>query len=275
MHKLDRTVAGIDRIFHVYTREEALEEGISPRDWRMARTGQWVLSDDGYVFECCKVQRYPKPEKNRISFFFTFSCCRKWLTRRQDSGKVVGNPELEVAEFLEEEAYYMTSPQDWIDQELTTKRAKRAISMWATLFIANEGHLTEEEWKLIGQAYRPTQTNPSATAKSLFKKEKTRDMANAKVTELLEKAGVTRQSVVEHMEELREQAAADGKYNTAYRVLEKQLEMLGMDEDFPPARGDGAPRQIEEKEVKLLGEMEEDLDEKEEVPESATSQPAE
>lgn len=260
MHTLHRTVAGEERDFYVYTEEEASAEGIEPRPWKMmTQAGQWALSDDGYVFECCKVQRYPKPERSRVAFFLTFSCCRKWLTRNQETGEVIGDPTLEVEEFLEEEAYYMTSPEDWIDRELRTSRAKRAISMFATLFIANDGHLTDREWDLIGKAYRPNEKIPAATAKSLFKKEQTRDMANAKIAQLLNDAGVTRSSVVKNMESLRQKAEDDGSYNTAYRVLEKQMEMLGIDGDLP-AGGDGAPKQLDANETKLLTEMEDELE---------------
>jgi hypothetical protein len=261
MHTLNRTVAGEERDFYVYTQEEADDEGVQYRPWQMMTgAGQWAVSDDGYVFECCKVQKYPKPERKRIAFFLTFSCCRKWLTRHRETGEPIGNPTLEVKEFLEEEAYYMTSPEDWIDRELRTSRAQRCISMFATLFIAKDGDLTDKEWDVIGKAYRPSEKIPAASAKSLFKKQKTRDMANAKIAQLLNDAGVTRASVVQNMESLREKAESDGSYNTAYRVLEKQMEMLGIDGDLP-AGGDGAPKQLEENEVKLLTEMESELEE--------------
>lgn len=260
---LDRTVAGEDRTFHVYTKAEADEQGIDYLDWRLARKGRWAISDDEYVFECLKVQKYPKPERNRIAFFFTFSCARKWLTRKRDTAEVVGSPELVIEEYLEKGAFYMSSPQDWIEQELRTTRAKRAISMYATLFVSRDGHLTDQEWDLIGQAYRPNETNPRATAKSLFKKEQVQDMASSKVAQLLQNNGVTRQSVVENMERLREQAMAAESFNTAYRVLEKQMEMLGMEEDLAALVPDEDQDQMEDAEYELLEEMEDELDDEE------------
>lgn len=256
---LDRTVAGESRTFHVYTESEAESEGIDFLDWRLAREGTWAQSDDGYVFECLKVQKYPEQGRDRIAFFFTFSCARKWLTRKKSTATIVGSPELIVEDYLDEGAYYMTSPQPWIDQEVRKTRAKRAISMYATLFIACEGRLSQAEWELIGNAYRPKEKIPEATAKMFFKNPKVQDMASNKIAKLLNSNGVTRQSVVENMERLREKATDEGSFNTAYRVLEKQMEMLGMEDDLAALVPQNS--QMEDAEYQLLEDMEEGLDE--------------
>lgn len=264
MYELDRTVAGQDRTFKVYTLEEAEEEGIPYTDWRMAREGEWCRTDDDYVGECVKVQKYPKPEKNRISFFFTFSFARKWLTRNKDDGSVVGNPHLSFEDRKEKKAYWSTSAKDWVEVELQKTRAKRALNLYATLMVANEGTLTDKEWEMIGESYRPQEEIPAATARRFFNNDRVQKVAQQKVAELFEDAGITERSVVENMEQLRKKAEEDGSYNTAYRILEKQMELLNLEERAEAAgqlpSGDGQPRDIED--AKILDEMEGDLDDR-------------
>jgi hypothetical protein len=276
MLSLDRTVAGESRTFYVYTKDEADDQQIDYIDWRYAREGLWALTDDGDVGECLKVQKYPRENRDRVAYFMTFSFCRKWLTRKKSDASIVGNPELEAQEFLEKGAYYMSSPKSWIEAEVDKTRTKRAISLYATLFIAQDGHLTDSDWNLIGQAYRPFVENPRATVKRLFKKDMIQDMASNKVANLLENAGVTRKSVVENMEKLRQKATADGSFNTAYRVLEKQMEMLGMDEDLAailPEGGDGASQGLEDADYEVLEGIEDTLDEEDGREEKAAQPP--
>jgi hypothetical protein len=262
MIEIERRLDGDLRTHRVYTKAEADEAGIPYLDWRLAREGEWVISDDDYVCECHRVYKIVK--ERVITFQFTLTYCRKWLSRDRQTGSVKGDPELHAEDYLDVgEAFYRSSPGTWVEGELRQSRAKRAISLYATLFIATEGQLGQREWDLIAQAYRPHNDQRIAVARKFFKHELVRETAMNEVVKLLNKAGVTKESVVENLEALREQAEASGKLNTAYRILEKQMEMLRMDQYW-----EGAPMKdrkqlsgdVEDADYEILGGISDNLD---------------
>ena len=197
-------------------------------DWKKAMPGDWVLTDDDFVVELHKRKRYVKPKV--IADHFTFTFCRKFVSYKREGGKLRGNPKLEYAPFrkMDSPSYTGQTAQSWQEQEARRTRTKRVVKLYAKLFVAAEGELTEEDWIVLGRAYRPDQQVPAATVKRLFKQERIIEMVAEELRKLLSGKGLTEDAVLDMYEGIRKRAAKLGQMGVAKSIVDVYRDMLAM-----------------------------------------------
>ncbi len=199
--------------------------------WREAdEEGQWVESDDGLVLQMLKYSVYPKTDRSR-GVYRRFSVSRafeaqnwrpgagggRWVTR--------GNPRLLIRPFLERGGFAEQRPGSWDEQEGKKGRARRGAKLLAVLWLmrtVDGKDLTLADWERVGEAYRPRQTNPRATARVFFKSEEGRRLFHRSLLEVL---GVNEDDIrdeqVAMLKELFGAAKQKGKITEAMEVIDR------------------------------------------------------
>jgi hypothetical protein len=189
---------GEQREFPIYTREEADAEGIKYHDtWWLATPHEWVLTDDGYVAELIGRRHMKmKGDPSVISVEMTLPFTRR-LFKVSRFGKRIDKARLEYGPFKAAGCGYgLAKPETWDQNEARRTRMKRAIEVFAHLYIARVGKLKRADWDKIGQMYRPERPNPGATVKIQFRSDHIRGIAMRRVKEVLTGLGIDAGTVV-------------------------------------------------------------------------------
>lgn len=229
MDLITRRFGGKPKDYAIYTKEEAEELGMEyTPDWKKASPGDWALTDDGYIVELHKRKRYVKP--NRVADHFTFTFCRKFVSYKREGGKIMGAPTLEYEPFraMKEGSYTGMIPQSWAEQEEKKTRTKRVVKLYARIFLAQEGELSEDDWEALGRVYRPDQKVPVATVRRLFKEERIIDMVAEELKKLLGGKGLTEEAVLDMYESIRKRATKLGQMGVAKSIVDTYRDMLAM-----------------------------------------------
>jgi hypothetical protein len=77
MDTITLTYNGKTKHHVVYTRAEADEQGIRYKPWRKARTGEWALTDDGFVAQCLHVKVY-EDKRGSVRTLHVFPFWNQW-----------------------------------------------------------------------------------------------------------------------------------------------------------------------------------------------------
>lgn len=237
MHEITRQFRGEDvtsvygappQTFHVYTKEEADAQGIEYVHWTDARAHDWALTDDHYVGQCLRCKVHPT-KGAAYSHFLTLSFARQWV-RWDGKGNVKGDPFLEFEPYLETGGFQYTAPQTWQEREAKLSRTRDFVRLYARLYIAREGRLKEQDWKLLGMVYRPDQTIAEATAKRLYKQEFVKEMINDEFKKILTDAGFDEQRVLAMYKEIYDKADDLDDTKVMKGVADTIAKLLRMDE---------------------------------------------
>lgn len=214
MDKIIRRISGSPMAFSVYTREEAREKGIKWVHWRVAKGGDWAISDDGYIALCIKRKTYTdRTNHSRACIYLAHGTI--WLSK---------GAHFSYIERKEKNAFSSSSARTWIDKEARSGRAKRAIRAYVDMLL----HYKKIDWDKLGQIYRPNQADPSLTAKRLFRMPKIMELVHVEVENALSKLKIDRGRVAEMMMETYETAQANNKTSDMARITDNFAKMLQM-----------------------------------------------
>jgi hypothetical protein len=212
--KLLRKFGGKPKTWLVYTRDEAIDEGLEFVYWREAEEGDWCLTDDGYVTQLVRRSKaYTEAGPSGATRCqLTFPFCRRW----------------EGTQELLYEDYRDSDTPPWLREELGRERWKRALNMYARILIEKGYPMAEADMHAIGMAYRPDQRVPQATFLRVLRYKEARDMLARELEGILEARGVTREAVVDMWKEAFDTAKETGNSATMRSVAKDLSELLDM-----------------------------------------------
>jgi hypothetical protein len=118
-----------------------------------------------------------------------------------------------------------TNKRRWIEAELRSSRAKRAIRAYVQMCI--DGKI---DWDVLGKLYRPNQKIPVATFKRLLKLKETKAMINEEFDRQLKLNGINIEKVLKEEKEILERTKEKGDYTNSIRILAAWRKSLGMDD---------------------------------------------
>lgn len=207
--------------YHVYPKAEADQAGIDYIDWRDAsETGQWVISDDGYVMRVLDHSVYQDRKDSRKRQFMVLPIARIWITP---------NKRFDARPFLEGGAYYRTSPnQDSQSMAAKTTRAKLFVQMFVAMALSGHFDLTK-----LGRTISPKATHPWIWAKRFLKNEKVKNMIREEMTAALERGGVDAEYLVKRYKDAVDVAELNGKAGDMVKAIDRLCELA----DAMPAPG--------------------------------------
>jgi hypothetical protein len=153
METITRSWQKVRRDFNIFTVEEATQLGMKWCDWREAKVGEWVETDDGYVVECLGENFLKKGKKVQRMVVLSIGC------------GMVGHTYIRWLEKRESRKWWRMGNRDWIREEITSTRGKNAISCYVAMLL-NGGVI---DWRRLGLVYRHDAKIPEATARRFFK----------------------------------------------------------------------------------------------------------
>lgn len=209
---MTRHFGGVSKEWAIYSVEEAENEGIEYVHWKIARKGDWALTDDGFVCEVVRSKKF-KPKGNKSSRYeLTFPFVRCFSTQRR----------LEYEEFQN-----MTTPV-WLREEMQKGRTKRVVKLFAKAMLEHGRFLPEDVLKGIAVQYRPDVANPTAQFLRLLKRPEVWTMIHEDVSRLLSTSGLDPEKILDMYKESFE-VAKETKNAAAMRAVAKDLaDMAGM-----------------------------------------------
>jgi hypothetical protein len=209
--------------------------------------GEYAFSDDGYVLEVLLVRVY-KPLAKTRTVYRRYAIGRNMIGYRLHADgvrRVAGNPTFFVGPYLEKGGASGMVAGSWREQEAKKGRAKRAAKLYAVLWLAKLGRLTDDDWHRIGLVYRNNQTIPSATARVFLKTQEGQALINQELALLLGMSAVTQEEINDHLRDVLKVAVNTGKLSNALDVIDRlQQVALGVPggtkvDGYPPDQGGG------------------------------------
>lgn len=223
--------------YPIYSVAEAEERGLEFTHWTQARwdiTDEevWAVDDSGeHVVRVFDASQLGDRDGNRYAIQYKLTVGRPIAQYWTDSHEVSNQTEYYVEEYLEEGGYSYSRPQSWQEREARRNRTKRAVELYARLMLRRRGDLSDEDWRRIGEVYRPDEKNPEATARVLLRQDEVRTMASRRIAEILTDADLTKDDVVQMYEELFEEALQAEHTSTALETLRDLRDMHDMKPD--------------------------------------------
>lgn len=223
--------------FPVYTREEADERDIDYVNWKEVSIDDWGLTDDGYVGRCLNI--YEMEQENHIAYQIKYPFARPIVRYTKDQSTIVGNPRLEFLKYLETGGYNYSRPQTWSEREAKRRRTERAAWLWAQLFVIRGGRLSDEDWRFIGNTWRPDEKEPGKSARVLFRNDDIQRLATSKLIKIMSQSDVDVEYVIGKYKEFLGDQMEDGDPEITLETLRDLARMAGMNpEEIPEATGD-------------------------------------
>jgi hypothetical protein len=174
------------KVYKVYSKAEADELLLPYVHWREAVAGGWALTDDDWVCECLGQDVFNK----RVIKHFSISS--RWI------GK---STQFRYLDHKAAGVFGGTSPRNWVEREIGTKRCKDMIRNYA-IMILNRA----VDFDRLGALYRKDQKIPAATVKVLLRQEKVKTMVNKEVEQLLIAKGLSKDFIFQGYVEALEMA---------------------------------------------------------------------
>ena len=223
-----KNVGGAHRI---YSKTEAVEAGITPvSDWRKAQTGDWVLTDDGWVGQVLHHKDYIDRRRSRNAGHDVYTRFL-WFA----FGKVTSYSKgLDLRKLMVTQ--YKINGVPWQKEFLRRKRGEMFVVTWCLMMI-NDGKV---DYKILGNLIGSGK-NPEYRAKMYIRNPRIKNILDETMKKLLQDKGITREQVIEDLTEIKNKAIKDKKYKEALDVIgrfEKYLGMEGDDSGLPQAPDD-------------------------------------
>ena len=220
MDTISRYYGGERRKFSIYSQAEADALGIAYVPWREAIAGQWVLSDDGYVGECLKIDTFPGDSG---VILISFSFARQWA---------YPNSKLTYLDRVANRAWSTSSTKHWTELEVRRKRTKKAILAYSMMFLSGAGI----DWPKIGIIYRKDWegNSPGGRMEHYFKYPAFKKAVQDKMMEILVGRGKTKENVFEMLDAAFAMAEKNKDPKTMRAVAVDYAEMMAM---FPAKTG--------------------------------------
>ena len=214
MDTLKRKVKGVNKVYNIYTQEEAESEGLPYLHWKQAKEGDYANTDDGFIGLCIGRKNYT--DKNgRVKTFVRLCHGANWA----------GNTNR--IEYMVNKAfgsYSQSNPKSWQQRESRRTRTKNLINAYVGQALSSKGF----NYDLLGKIYRPDQQNPSVTVKRVLKQEFIRDMIEKKLKEIMEEKGISKSSVVDTLLEAVDIARHKQDVTNMLKACDYFMELLEM-----------------------------------------------
>lgn len=216
MEKLKRKLKKKTRVYNIYTQNEADEAGLDYSHWKQAQTGDYALSDDGFVGKCIGRKDYTD-KKGRVKTFVRLAYGANWA----------GNTnKIQYLKNKEYGVYTQANPEanNWAVREANTTRAKNLVNAYV-------GQLTSTkkvDYNQLGMIYRPDQKEPAATVRRVLKQEVIKKMVEKKLREVLSEKGINNSSVLDTMLEGLDIARAKQDVTNMIKISDAFMELLEM-----------------------------------------------
>jgi len=216
MEKLKRKLKKKTRVYNIYTQNEADEAGLDYSHWKQTQTGDYALSDDGFVGKCIGRKDYTD-KKGRVKTFVRLAYGANWA----------GNTnKIQYLKNKEYGVYTQANPEanNWAVREANTTRAKNLVNAYV-------GQLTSTkkvDYNQLGMIYRPDQKEPAATVRRVLKQEIIKKMVEKKLREVLSEKGINNSSVLDTMLEGLDIARAKQDVTNMIKISDAFMELLEM-----------------------------------------------
>lgn len=232
-----RHFGGTPDEYPVYTVDEADELGLDYEPWPQTRwhiTDEevWALDDaETHVVRVFDANQLGDRDGNRYAIQYKLTVGRPIAQYWTDSHEVSNQTEYIVQDHLEKGEYCYSKPRTWKERQKEKTRTKRAVDLYARLMLRRRGDLSEEDWRRIGEVFRPDEEAPEATARVLLRQDEIRTMATRRLAEILTDADLTKDDVVQMYEQLFEEALEADHTSTALETLRDLRDMHDMKPD--------------------------------------------
>lgn len=206
-----RRGSAIGGTYKVYTTPEAARQGITPiEDWRQARAGDWIRTDDGWVAQVLRRKDYTTA-KGVTTGFLNLPFGRVMTTlRRLDLRRQIRNMNA-------------VSGKPWYQQFMDSMRGQM-FCLYYCLMVINTGKVNYTHLgNIIGGG-----KNPHIRAKIYMKNDFIGEHITMTMTKMLTDKGITHEKILDDLEDLRKKATKDGNYKYALEVLDRFAEMTAM-----------------------------------------------
>ena len=216
MEKLKRKLKKKTKVYNIYTQNEADEAGLDYSHWKQTQTGDYALSDDGFVGKCIGRKDYTD-KKGRVKTFVRLAYGANWA----------GNTnKIQYLKNKEYGVYTQANPEanNWAVREANTTRAKNLVNAYV-------GQLTSTkkvDYNQLGMIYRPDQKEPAATVRRVLKQEVIKKMVEKKLREVLSEKGINNSSVLDTMLEGLDIARAKQDVTNMIKISDAFMELLEM-----------------------------------------------
>jgi len=216
MEKLKRKLKKKTRVYNIYTQNEADAAGLDYSHWKQTQTGDYALSDDGFVGKCIGRKDYTD-KKGRVKTFVRLAYGANWA----------GNTnKIQYLKNKEYGVYTQANPEanNWAVREANTTRAKNLVNAYV-------GQLTSTkkvDYNQLGMIYRPDQKEPAATVRRVLKQEIIKKMVEKKLREVLSEKGINNSSVLDTMLEGLDIARAKQDVTNMIKISDAFMELLEM-----------------------------------------------
>ena len=195
--------------YPILTQREAKERKMAYVHWKKAKVGELTLSDDGYVSECLKRDKY----KDAYQVVVPYG--RMWISK---NSKLLYEPHRDSGE------YSQTGTRPWIEREASLERTKNAVKLYVNMMLGS-GKI---DWDKVGNAYRPDQAKPAITAKRLFKQKRISSMVDQKIQEYLDDRDLDQGDVLDVIAEAITIARTNSDPSNMLRGAEQYIKIMDM-----------------------------------------------
>ena len=216
MEKLKRKLKKGTRVYNIYSQQEAEEAGLDYSHWKQSKTGEYALSDDGFVGKCIGRKDYTD-KKGRVKTFVRLAYGANWAGNTNKIQYLVNK---------EHGVYNQANPKasNWVVREANMTRTKNLVNAYV-------GQLTSTkkvDYNQLGMIYRPDQQQPAATVRRVLKQEVIKKMVEKKLREVLSEKGINNSSVLDTMLEGLDIARAKQDVTNMIKISDAFMELLEM-----------------------------------------------
>lgn len=206
----------VEKVFWIYTKEEADALEIAYVPWRDGREeDQWVIDDAGWVSQVIRAKLYHIGKTKKYP---------KWRITLSYGPFFATRARLDYTEWADWK-------QDYDKYEAGRSRSKKTAKAYAKLFLEREGKLTEDDLRLLGRFYRADQKVPEATIKKWLRIEKVQSMIADELAKLLAGKGIGKGDIIDRYNVVYDAAIGEGQLSVAKSVVDKLADMLDMKPD--------------------------------------------
>lgn len=193
----------------VYTRREADDAGIEYKHWQDAETGEYALSDDGYVAKVILRKSYTN-RPNRTAYYIRFPF-----------GYEMWNPQYPTKKmkFEGRKSAYTLTGKPTIENLVRSEKVQNLALCYAQVFNRDLAILLS-----MGEVSPSTRH----TYRRIMKTERFKTMVSAEIRKQLEEHGLNEAYTLNLLKEVIEIAKGKSDVTNLMRVVENLQEMHGM-----------------------------------------------
>jgi hypothetical protein len=204
--------AGFKLPYEIYTQDEADEKAIdylSP--WYLCNSGDWVLTDDGFVMQCVRRTKMP-PSKgcSRGGFKIVFTgAVTMFDVKYADRAKLLWLPRRELSSegYVD---YNSHRVETYMQRFMRGAAYSRAVDLYINLWLAKRGKLTKKDLENVGRMANPYDRKPHLRTKWMLKRKVIQEDVMRRLAEVLQGMDVSYKEVVDTVRDAIKVAKEEG-----------------------------------------------------------------